>query len=131
MVKSELGEWRRTHYSKELDSSLKESDVVPALSARGDTVAIQREGLALPFSVRNWRAGDVVRPLGLGGRKKVQDLFVDQKIPRKRRNLIPIVTDSKGEIVWVVGQTVGDDFRVTDADRGVLTLKVMQIGDLS
>ena len=84
-----------------------------------------------PLSVRNWRAGDVVRPLGLGGRKKVQDLFVDQKIPRKLRNLIPIVTDSKGEIVWVVGQTVGDDFRVTDADRGVLTLKVMQIGDLS
>jgi len=110
---------------------LEESDEVPVLSARGDTVAIQRDGLALPLSVRNWRAGDVVRPLGLGGRKKVQDLFVDQKIPRKLRNLIPIVTDSKGEIVWVVGQTVGDDFRVTDADRGVLTLKVMQIGDLS
>ena len=109
--------------------SLKESEVVPALSARGDMVAIQRDGLALPFSVRSWRAGDVVRPLGLGGRKKVQDLFVDQKIPRKQRNLIPIVTDSKGEIVWVVGQTVGDDFRVTDAGRGVLTLKVMQIGD--
>ena len=27
MVETELGDWRRSHYSKELDSSLAESDV--------------------------------------------------------------------------------------------------------
>ena len=103
----------------------------PTLSARGRTVAVRIEGLQSPLMVRNWRPGDVVRPLGLGGRKKLQDLFVDRKIARERRGLIPIVADSMGRILWVVGQTVGEDFRVTGTDRGVLILKATKLGGLS
>ena len=104
------------------------SDRPAALSARGRTVAVRIKGLQDPLTVRNWRPGDMIRPLGLGGRKKLQDLFVDRKIAREQRGFIPIVADSKGEILWVVGQTVGEDFRVTDTDRGVLILKATKLG---
>ena len=39
-----------------------------------------------------------------GGTRKVQDVFVDKKIPRAWRDRVPIVTDGDtGEIVWIVG----------------------------
>ena len=105
------------------------SGSVPKLTARGQTVAVSSERIASPLTVRNWRPGDVIRPLGLGGRKKLQDLFVDRKISRANRQAIPIVADSRGKIVWVAGQTLDEDFRVTDSDRGVLILKVMKLGE--
>ena len=33
-----------------------------------------------PLAVRNRRPGDRFRPVGLGGRKKLQDYFVDRKV---------------------------------------------------
>ena len=107
------------------------SDCVPKLSARGRTVAVSSERIVLPLMVRNWRPGDVMRPLGLGGHKKLQDLFVDRKISKAKRGTIPIVADSSGRIVWVAGQTLDEEFRVTDSDRSVLILKVMKLGESS
>ena len=103
---------------------------VPAarLTARGGTVTVAGEQLTAPLIVRNWRPGDAVRPLGLGGRKKLQDLFVDRKVTRFERHKVPIVADKKRGIVWVVGHTVADDFRVTASTKGMLTLKATKLG---
>ena len=82
-----------------------------------------------PFAVRNWQPGDRFRPLGLKGhRKKLQDLFVDRKVSRAHRARIPLVIDAQDRIVWVVGQGVSDDFRVTRGATSVLVLKVRPFG---
>jgi tRNA(Ile)-lysidine synthase len=82
-----------------------------------------------PFAVRNWLPGDRIRPLGLKGhRKKLQDLFVDRKVSRAHRARIPLVIDAQDRIVWVVGQGVSDDFRVTRGATSVLVLKVRPFG---
>ena len=105
--------------------------------ARGDTavgsagsamVAVAATTLSGPLIVRNWRPGDALRPLGLGGRKKLQDVFVDRKVARVERPIVPIVADLKGGIVWVVGHTVAEDFRVTPETTGVLILKARTLG---
>ncbi len=57
----------------------------------------------LPLIVRTRRLGDKMSVKGLGGRKKVKDIFIDSKLPKKERDLFPIVTDSKGTIVWLPG----------------------------
>lgn len=57
-----------------------------------------------PLTVRGRRPGDRMRPVGLGGSKKLQDLLVDRKVPRRIRDLVPVVTDATGRIVWVAGQ---------------------------
>jgi len=83
-----------------------------------------------PFEVRNWRPGDRFRPLGLQGhRKKLQDLFVDGKVGRAERARVPLVVDARGRIVWVVGQGVGDDFRVTPDAASVLVLTARHSGE--
>ena len=82
-----------------------------------------------PLAVRNWLPGDRYRPLGLKGhRKKLQDLFVDRKVSRAERARIPLVLDAQDRIVWVVGQGVSHDVRVTRGAASVLILKVRPFG---
>ncbi|MCC6485627.1 MAG: tRNA lysidine(34) synthetase TilS [Armatimonadetes bacterium] len=57
---------------------------------------------------RSWRPGDRMRPRGLGGTKKLQDLFVDAKVPAEQRRRIPIVCAGE-TIVWVPGLCVAED----------------------
>jgi tRNA(Ile)-lysidine synthase len=98
--------------------------------ARGGEVFVAAEPLALPLAIRSRRRGDRFAPLGLGHRKKLQDFLVDRKIPREMRDSLPLVVDGQDRIVWVVGQSVAEDFRVTEPSRGVILLKARRLGGL-
>ena len=98
------------------------------LAARGDTVAVRAASVTPPLTVRSWRPGDRFRPLGLSGRKKLQDFFVDRKIARERRAAIPVVADATREIVWVAGHAVAEGVRLTDAGQDVIILRVGKLG---
>jgi tRNA(Ile)-lysidine synthase len=64
-----------------------------------------------PLYVRSWQAGDRVHPLGMEGSRKLQDLFVDQKVPRDSRDRIPIF-ECRGEIVWIPGYRIASGWEV-------------------
>ena len=97
-------------------------------AARGDQVGVEAGKLALPLAIRSRRPGDRFRPLGAPGVRKLQDFLVDRKVGRHQRDTVPLVVDGRDRIVWVVGQSVADDFRVTDPSRGVILLKVRHLG---
>jgi tRNA(Ile)-lysidine synthase len=97
------------------------------LAGRSDEAVIEARRLAAPLSVRNRRPGDSFRPLGLNGRKKLQDLFVDAKVDRVERDVTPVIVDSAGQIVWVAGHALSDEFKVTDTTRDVVILKRVPI----
>ena len=99
------------------------------LAGRGDVAVLPAARVASPLTVRNWRPGDVFPPLGLGGRtKKLQDFFVDRKVPRDRRGIVPLVVDARLGIVWVAGHAVAEGARMIDSDTGVVTLKIVKTG---
>src|SRR5205823_9740526 len=52
---------------------------------------VRRDLCSGALRVRNRRPGDRFRPLGVGGQKKLQDFFVDRKVARQRRELVPLV----------------------------------------
>jgi tRNA(Ile)-lysidine synthase len=62
-----------------------------------ETVRIDARRVAWPLTVRSRQPGDALRPCGLGGRKKLQDLFVDRKVPRAERDRVPVVVDALDE----------------------------------
>ena len=79
--------------------------------------------------MRSRKPGDRFRPLGMGGQgRKLQDFLVDRKVTRTERDTLPLVVDSDDRIVWVVGQSVAEDFRVTDTSQGVILLKAKRLG---
>ena len=63
------------------------------------------------------------------GRKKLQDVFVDAKVPRVIRDRLPVVTDSAGRVVWVPGYAVSEDFRVDPAEDKVILLHFTPKGE--
>lgn len=77
--------------------------------------------------VRFWKRGDRFVPLGMRGRKKLQDFFVDARVPRDQRWTVPLVV-SGGEIAWVVGFRVDERFKVTDSTQRILRLRVTHAG---
>ena len=97
------------------------------LAGRSDEAVIEAGRLSAPLSVRNRRSGDTFRPLGLQGRKTLQDFFVDAKIDRFEREITPVVVDSAGRIIWVAGHALAQEFRVTDATKDVVILKRLPI----
>ncbi|RJE83585.1 tRNA lysidine(34) synthetase TilS [Paenibacillus sp. 1011MAR3C5] len=60
-------------------------------------------GLVFPLHVRNRVPGDRIHVLGLNGSKKVQDMFVDEKVPPSRRELYPLLSDGDGKLLWIPG----------------------------
>lgn len=83
--------------------------------------------ISTPLTLRVWRPGDSFVPTGMGGgRKKLQDLFIDAKIPKSRRASIPVLTCSEG-ILWVVGLRLDDRFLATEKTKEVLTIKAQAL----
>lgn len=73
------------------------------------------------LSVRQWREGDRYRPLGAPGTRKVQDLFVDRKIPVRERGSLPVVC-AGNRIVWIPGFPPAESLKINE-----LTKKVVQL----
>lgn len=82
---------------------------VEARADGGGEVELLAAALGSAVTVRGWRDGDRMRPLGLGGSKSLQDLFTDSKVPRALRRSLPVV-EVDGDIAWVAGVAVDERF---------------------
>lgn len=65
--------------------------------------AFDSREVSLPLYVRNKLDGDKMAVLGLGGSKKIKDIFIDEKVSNKERKNYPVLVDSSGEILWLPG----------------------------
>ncbi|NQX70523.1 tRNA lysidine(34) synthetase TilS [Paenibacillus alba] len=66
-------------------------------------VSLDLDQLRLPLVLRSRRSGDRLEPHGLNGSKKVKDMFIDAKMPLSRRDVIPLLVDASGQILWIAG----------------------------
>jgi len=69
----------------------------------GNRACFAVEGLQWPLCVRAWRPGDRMAPRFGRGRRKLSDLLIDAKIPRRDRALLPVLCDAGGTILFVPG----------------------------
>ena len=64
---------------------------------------LSTKDVVFPLHVRTRLIGDKMEIKGMIGRKKISDIFIDEKISTHERELWPIVVDSTGKIVWLPG----------------------------
>jgi len=83
-------------------------------------IAVPAALLGQSVTVRNRRPGDRIKPIGAPGRKKLQDLLVDRKVPRAERDRVPVVVDADGRVIWVVGVAMADEVPVPAPEVGVV-----------
>src|SRR3990172_2308945 len=105
-----------------LEASVEQGKV--NLQARTDIAVFDFNRIELPLCVRSRKPGDFFFPFGFGKRKKLQDLFVDLKIPREQRDSIPVVT-SGNDIIWVAGCRTDARYSVSDSTQRYLVLKLV------
>jgi tRNA(Ile)-lysidine synthase len=65
----------------------------------------------------HWRPGDRFQPIGLRSRVKLQDLFTNRKIPRARRRELIVAVAENGEIFWVEGLRISENFKLTSQTK--------------
>jgi tRNA(Ile)-lysidine synthase len=100
---------------------------ISGLQAGSFTQYFDYERLKSGINIRNRRNGDVFMPLNAPGERKLKDYFIDRKVPRAERDLIPLVAVGK-EIVWVTGHNISDKFKVTENTKTVLKIKCLELG---
>lgn len=66
-----------------------------------DVCRLNSKNIALPLYLRNKKNGDYIEVLGLNGKKKVKDIFIDAKITPNLRCNYPILVDSNDNILWI------------------------------
>ncbi|MBN2302241.1 MAG: tRNA lysidine(34) synthetase TilS [Lentisphaerae bacterium] len=104
---------------------IKQQTVWPgALPARA-SIGRSRIGRKKIF-VRSWQTGDRMKPLGMSGSKKLQDIFVDAKVPIEQRLNIPVL-ECGGEIIWLPGYRVARGWEVSDPESTALQVGIERI----
>ena len=112
-VAVELPVWRVVYGLQPRGAQVRHGPFVASLDARG---------AAGDLLVRSRRAGDRFHPLGMKTDKKLQDFFVDHKVPREWRDRVPLLV-AGGRIAWVVGYRVAEWARTTPDSRSVLRVE--------
>jgi tRNA(Ile)-lysidine synthase len=88
----------------------KERFVRPA--KKSGTELFNADRIGKEIILRHWRAGDRFQPIGLKAPVKLQDLFTNQKIPRKQRHKL-VLAETGGRIFWVERLRISEHFKLT------------------
>ena len=83
-----------------------------------NTVFLDKDKLTFPLKLRKWEEGDFFYPLGMNGRKKLSDFFIDNKFTQFEKEECYILC-SGSDIVWIVGHRMDDRFKVSDNTKKV------------
>ena len=67
--------------------------------------------------LRHWQPGDRYRPIGMAKAVKMQDVFVNAKVPRARRHQLVVATTEEGEVFWVEDMRISERFKLDAATR--------------
>ena len=79
--------------------------------------------VSFPLMIRNVRAGDKFRPLGMTGTQKITKFLKDHKIPAENRVNCPLLL-SQEHVVWVMGHRIDDSVKITPNTRRILKVMV-------
>ncbi|HYG56971.1 MAG TPA: tRNA lysidine(34) synthetase TilS [Symbiobacteriaceae bacterium] len=104
-------------------------DALPAGNPAGPfEAAFDLDRLPGPLSIRFRQEGDRIWPTGMEGSKKLQDLLVDAKVPRRLRDRIPLLV-SGDEILWIIGHRLDRRYLAGPASRNVVLFRITFCGE--
>ncbi|MGL5820708.1 MAG: tRNA lysidine(34) synthetase TilS [Sarcina sp.] len=73
------------------------------------------------ITLRTRKNGDKIIPFGSKASKKLKDIFISLKIPKEKRNGIPIIEFDKN-IAWIVGVRTSELFKINQKNKKLLKI---------
>jgi len=80
--------------------------------------------IRFPVEIRNIKTGDRMQPLGMEGKRKIKDIFIDAKIPKKRRCRIPLLVD-RDSVLWIIGMKMNNAVKLTKMTEKVVKAELV------
>lgn len=82
--------------------------------------------IQFPLVIRKWKEGDLFQPLGMKGKMKLSDFFINQKFSLFEKQNVPILSTSSepSSILWIMGHRTDDRAKVTKQTQNILILKI-------
>lgn len=99
-------------------------DVRNVRTVAGETKS-DTAGIPFPFTVRHWKNGDWMRPLGMRGRKKLSDIFVDLKFSLTEKKKALVIADEGSHVLALVGHRIDDSVKVTKDTSSVTVIRLI------
>lgn len=65
------------------------------------------------LKIRSRNDGDRMIPIGMTSEKKVKDILINEKVPKEKRDTIPLVLHNE-EIVWIAGIKGNEKYKNSD-----------------
>ena len=111
-------------YQEKVSFRFSFSDSVKVLKS-DDYVTIDKEKVEFPLTIRTVQSGDRFVPFGMSGSKLVSDYLTDRKVGLWAKRSQMVVTDARGQVLWLVGHRIANSFRITPTTRTVLKIEVI------
>ncbi|MEA3470525.1 MAG: tRNA lysidine(34) synthetase TilS, partial [Thermodesulfobacteriota bacterium] len=89
-----------------------------------NTVFIDYNKMVPPIYIRNVRKGDRIQPFGMEGTKKLSDIFIDKKIPKGKREHIPLLADGKS-VLWIPEIELSQRVKITNMTEKVVKAEII------
>lgn len=86
-------------------------------------ISIDKDKIKGDLKVRNRRDGDKFMPFGMKKYKKLKNFFIDSKIDRYKRDLVPIITDDE-EIIWVVPCRISEKYIIDSNTKNIINISL-------
>ena len=95
-----------------------------SLRTEKNTILIDADTIEFPLKIRKWEKGDSFVPLGMKGKKKLSDFFIDEKFSQfeKKDSWLLI---SNNEVVWVINHRLDDRHKVSSNTINVLQIETL------
>lgn len=87
-----------------------------------DTACLDASKAEFPLTVRPCQPGDRFCPFGMRGSKSVSDYLTDRKFSRLEKDRQLVVTDARGNIVWLVDQRPDNRYSVSDGTTNTIII---------
>ena len=81
-----------------------------------------KDKLTFPLCLRKWKNGDKFQPFGMKGKRKISDLFTDQKLSLHDKKNVWLLCNADDEILWVMGLRTDERFKITSQTRNILNI---------
>lgn len=98
----------------------------PANLDEGHDVAyFDYDAVTWPIIVRPYLPGDRMQPIGMKGRKKIKDIYIDAHIPASSRPRVPLLLCAD-TVIWAAGVKRSEMYKITEQTRRVLKVEYIK-----
>ena len=97
------------------------------ISKQKNCISVDVSQLIFPLKLRNWKKGDFFFPIGMKGKKKLSDYFVDNKFSRVEKNKQLLLINGDDKIVWVISHRMDDRFKVTLKTKKIVDIQCNRV----